>query len=258
MITDSELLRDDDPDYLHIKEYKRAHGIARDLNDCDVVVLMRRVSQATAEACAKICDKRQSRSNVEVALECAQAIRAQIPQERRNEVAGQQIRSSDQGRSGDVGNAIPSAVPQPQESGRGEGGAERVQLCPGDNQPCLVGKDEDTHWRCGTCQCGQTELHGFGRSPQATLFEAIKHGDEAHQTWLKQAIEDHFAGRPVQRVVMKAEPQPHPTCDCLTREELVEALGKAFDGLHEMSGVSVRCVRKLADSLAGRGKNNAS
>lgn len=30
-----------------------------------------------------------------------------------------------------------------------------------------------------------------------SLFEAIKHGDEKHQTWLKQAIEDHFAGRPV-------------------------------------------------------------
>jgi hypothetical protein len=30
-----------------------------------------------------------------------------------------------------------------------------------------------------------------------TLFDAIKHGDEAHQAWLKQALFDHFAGRPV-------------------------------------------------------------
>ncbi len=32
-----------------------------------------------------------------------------------------------------------------------------------------------------------------------TLFAAIEHGDAAHRAWLKQAIEDHFAGRPVQR-----------------------------------------------------------
>jgi hypothetical protein len=25
-----------------------------------------------------------------------------------------------------------------------------------------------------------------------TLFDKIKHGDETHQTWLKQAIEEHF------------------------------------------------------------------
>ena len=25
-----------------------------------------------------------------------------------------------------------------------------------------------------------------------SLFEAIKHGDAAHQAWLKKAIEDHF------------------------------------------------------------------
>lgn len=31
------------------------------------------------------------------------------------------------------------------------------------------------------------------------LFDAIKHGDREHQDWLKQAIEDYFAGRQVQR-----------------------------------------------------------
>ena len=36
------------------------------------------------------------------------------------------------------------------------------------------------------------------RRLRETLFDAIKHGDEKHQAWLKQAIEDHFAGRPVQ------------------------------------------------------------
>jgi hypothetical protein len=38
----------------------------------------------------------------------------------------------------------------------------------------------------------------------ATLFDAIKHGDEAHQSWLKEAITAHFAGEAVPGVVMKA------------------------------------------------------
>jgi hypothetical protein len=33
----------------------------------------------------------------------------------------------------------------------------------------------------------------------ATLFDAVAHGDEAHRAWLKKAIEDHFAGRAVER-----------------------------------------------------------
>lgn len=32
-----------------------------------------------------------------------------------------------------------------------------------------------------------------------SLYDAIAHGDEKHRAWLKQAIEDHFAGKPVQR-----------------------------------------------------------
>jgi predicted NBD/HSP70 family sugar kinase len=35
------------------------------------------------------------------------------------------------------------------------------------------------------------------------LFEAIATGDEQHRAWLKQAITDHLAGRPVQQ-----EPTP--------------------------------------------------
>ena len=34
---------------------------------------------------------------------------------------------------------------------------------------------------------------------RASLFEAIKHGDQDHQDWLRQAIDDHFAGKPVRR-----------------------------------------------------------
>lgn len=33
----------------------------------------------------------------------------------------------------------------------------------------------------------------------ATLFDAIAHGDEKHRAWLKQAIQDHFAGKKVQK-----------------------------------------------------------
>lgn len=31
------------------------------------------------------------------------------------------------------------------------------------------------------------------------LFDAIAHGDSRHKAWLKEAIEDHFAGRKVKR-----------------------------------------------------------
>jgi hypothetical protein len=34
-----------------------------------------------------------------------------------------------------------------------------------------------------------------------TLFDAIKHGDEEHQAWLKSAIEAHFAGNPMPEYV---------------------------------------------------------
>lgn len=32
----------------------------------------------------------------------------------------------------------------------------------------------------------------------ATLFNALAHGSEEHRAWLKKAIDDHFAGRPVE------------------------------------------------------------
>lgn len=41
-------------------------------------------------------------------------------------------------------------------------------------------------------------LANVGRRAK-TLFDAIAHGDEQHRAWLKKAIEDHFAGRPVER-----------------------------------------------------------
>lgn len=35
------------------------------------------------------------------------------------------------------------------------------------------------------------------KAAQATLFDAIAHGDEEHRVWLKKAIDAHFAGQPV-------------------------------------------------------------
>ena len=36
------------------------------------------------------------------------------------------------------------------------------------------------------------------RELQASLFDAIAHGDHEHRNWLKKAIADHFAGLPVE------------------------------------------------------------
>lgn len=35
------------------------------------------------------------------------------------------------------------------------------------------------------------------RAKLSTLFEAIKHGDEKHQLWLKDAIEKHIRGEKI-------------------------------------------------------------
>ena len=50
----AEELREDDPDYLGIKAYKSAHGIERDCNTADVVVLMRRARGLERDRCAEI------------------------------------------------------------------------------------------------------------------------------------------------------------------------------------------------------------
>lgn len=59
--------------------------------------------------------------------------------------------------------------------------------------------------KCASCPnilgCYDCALRTPGEATAeiATLFDAIKHGDAVHQAWLKQAIQDHFAGRPVER-----------------------------------------------------------
>jgi hypothetical protein len=46
-----------------------------------------------------------------------------------------------------------------------------------------------------------------------TLFDAIKHGDEDHQTWLKAAIAAHFAGEPKPEYVAGKSSKDKPASD---------------------------------------------
>lgn len=59
--------------------------------------------------------------------------------------------------------------------------------------------DEAATWkaRAETAEVAQQRAEG--------LFDAISHGDTVHRAWLKQAIEDHFAGRPVSRAALPKE-----------------------------------------------------
>ncbi len=50
-------------------------------------------------------------------------------------------------------------------------------------------------------------------SAVTSLFDAIAHGDEVHRAWLKRAIDDHFAGRPVKRP--ESAPSPDPGLEAL-------------------------------------------
>jgi hypothetical protein len=43
-----------------------------------------------------------------------------------------------------------------------------------------------------------------------TLFDAIKHGDEDHQAWLKEAIRCHFEGLPMPEYVAGKPSTPEP------------------------------------------------
>lgn len=62
------------------------------------------------------------------------------------------------------------------------------------------------------------------------LFAAIKHGDDKHQAWLKQAITDYFAGRPVVR-----EPQPRSTPSNPGGWRAMESAPKGYPSLENPS-----------------------
>jgi hypothetical protein len=46
-----------------------------------------------------------------------------------------------------------------------------------------------------------------------TLFDAIKHGDEDHQAWLRAAIDAHFAGKPKPEYVAGKSSKDKPAAD---------------------------------------------
>jgi bacterioferritin (cytochrome b1) len=48
-------------------------------------------------------------------------------------------------------------------------------------------------------------LEDFRDTKADDLWEAIKHGDEAHQAWLKDAIRAYFEGKKIPPVVMKEQ-----------------------------------------------------
>lgn len=58
---------------------------------------------------------------------------------------------------------------------------------------------------------------------QETLFDAIAHGDEVHRAWLKEAIDNHFAGRPVPQ----PREQPRPVDDVERMREALEKIVEA-------------------------------
>lgn len=105
---------------------------------------------------------------------------------------------------------------------------------PSVDEPCQVcGEDSDGNG--GTSPCVDTsrgrlitKLLALKATPspsrQETLFEAIKHGDQQHQDWLKQAIDDHFAGRPVER------PQGKGTKEAARDQALREAMAAQCTG----------------------------
>ena len=75
----------------------------------------------------------------------------------------------------------------------------------------------------------------------STLFDAVAHGDDEHRAWLKQAIDDHMAGRPVDDVKGKGE-----------REVLratIERLERELETLH---GFDVdRVLGEISRNLGG-------
>ena len=65
--------------------------------------------------------------------------------------------------------------------------------------PSLLNALDSLHAKIAELEGGRDALLA-DRDRRASLFDAIAHGDDEHRAWLKQAIDDHFAGRPVERV----------------------------------------------------------
>lgn len=125
-------------------------------------------------------------------------------------------------------------------------------------------------------------------SKESTLFDAIAHGDEAHRAWLKQAIDDHFAGRPVQpmrglgrresiatQVVQNVcelpdynSPDDQPDLVMCTVQELENCVLRAFEAHDNETGArqsiellpaeKIALTVSLAQILRGEGQNTGA
>lgn len=89
----------------------------------------------------------------------------------------------------------------------------------------------------GLASTGSTEAAALKRRINK-LFEVIKHGDGLHQTWLKAAIEAHFADQPVPE-----------TQGLNTAEHLRARMIHAVDCLHTIN-VKTQVIRHRGDDPA--------
>lgn len=73
-------------------------------------------------------------------------------------------------------------------------------------------RNAEDAWNARTASAARAEGPAWRKIE--TLFDAIKHGDDDHRRWLKDAIEAHFAGRPVPppygKGALPAPPQSTP------------------------------------------------
>lgn len=70
-------------------------------------------------------------------------------------------------------------------------------------------KDPDWEGPCGWA--GDDWCDNPDCTTQQALFDALAHGDEAHQLWLRGAIRSHVAGEPVPAPPAAAPPTDEPS-----------------------------------------------
>jgi len=85
------------------------------------------------------------------------------------------------------------------------------------------------------CKAAERRIRELERA-QGSLFEAIKHGDDDHQSWLREAIEAHLHG--------EAVPSPRSVINWKARAEAAESRVRELErDLSEMQAVSERSWR---------------
>lgn len=99
---------------------------------------------------------------------------------------------------------------------------------------------------------------GQQAGPRKALFDAIKQGDQNHQDWLREAIDSHFAGRPVPEPRGKANSEKRIADLEAEIERLKELLMteaaswamKEHDALEQVEAAEAR-VKELEDFVKG-------